>query len=100
MRLTRLKMMMTCTNERISKLAGKGANSDMFPSHHIVFNVASSSTSTTPIVESIDKLKIHIIEGKLTFVDDDEKPLPKVVSTDNAASDSEVEDVVDDHAVF
>ncbi|GKC78508.1 hypothetical protein Tco_1129282 [Tanacetum coccineum] len=32
--------------------------------------------------------------------DDDGKPLPKVVSTKNTDSDSEVEDVVDDHAVF
>nr|GEX48197.1 hypothetical protein [Tanacetum cinerariifolium] len=48
----------------------------------------------------IDKLKRQIIEGKLTLVDDDGKPLPKVVSTENANSDSEVEDVVDDHAVF
>ncbi|GKC52153.1 hypothetical protein Tco_1074898 [Tanacetum coccineum] len=42
----------------------------------------------------------QIIDGKLTLVDDDEKPLPKVVSTEILDSDSEVEDVVDDHAVF
>nr|GEW45727.1 retrovirus-related Pol polyprotein from transposon TNT 1-94 [Tanacetum cinerariifolium] len=40
------------------------------------------------------------IEGKLTLVDDDGKPLLKVVSTENADSDRKVEDVVDDHAVF
>ncbi|GKC59881.1 zinc knuckle CX2CX4HX4C containing protein, partial [Tanacetum coccineum] len=37
---------------------------------------------------------------KLTHVDDDGKPLPKVVSTKNADRDSEVEDVVDDHEGF
>ncbi|GJU95378.1 hypothetical protein Tco_1320134 [Tanacetum coccineum] len=40
------------------------------------------------------------IDGKLTLVDDDGKPIPKVVYTVNEDSDSEVEDVVDDHAVF
>nr|GEU95623.1 hypothetical protein [Tanacetum cinerariifolium] len=41
-----------------------------------------------------------IIDGKLTLVDDDGKPLPRVVSTVNKDSDSEVEDVIDEHAVF
>nr|GEU63951.1 hypothetical protein [Tanacetum cinerariifolium] len=41
-----------------------------------------------------------LCEGKLTLVNDDGKPLPKVVSTENADSDYEVEDVVDDHAIF
>ncbi|GJR97503.1 hypothetical protein Tco_0269677 [Tanacetum coccineum] len=38
--------------------------------------------------------------GKLLLVDDDEKPLPKVVSTTNANSDSEVDEVFDEHATF
>ncbi|GJV62147.1 hypothetical protein Tco_1468247 [Tanacetum coccineum] len=42
----------------------------------------------------------QIIDEKLTLVDDDGKPLPKVVSTANVDSDSEVKDVVDDHVVF
>ncbi|GKC35796.1 hypothetical protein Tco_1048180, partial [Tanacetum coccineum] len=37
---------------------------------------------------------------KLTLVDDGGNPLPKVVSTKNVDSDSEVEYVVDDPAVF
>ncbi|GKC60396.1 hypothetical protein Tco_1087994 [Tanacetum coccineum] len=41
-----------------------------------------------------------ILDGKLTLVDDDGKSLPKVVSTANVDSDSEMEDVVNDHAVF
>ncbi|GJU23434.1 hypothetical protein Tco_1156776 [Tanacetum coccineum] len=69
------------TNGVHSKSAGNGPNSDVFPSDHGFFNVTSSSTSTTPIVERIDKIERKIIDGKLTLVDDDEKPLPKVVST-------------------
>ncbi|GJS25033.1 hypothetical protein Tco_0453665 [Tanacetum coccineum] len=78
----------------------KGPDSGVSPSNHRVFNVSSCSTSTTPIVERIDKLERQIIEGKLTLVDDDGKPLPKVVSTKSTDSDCEVEDVVDDYAVL
>nr|GEV07365.1 hypothetical protein [Tanacetum cinerariifolium] len=38
-------------------------------------NVKTSSTSTTPIVDKIRKLKKLIIDGKITLVDDDGKPL-------------------------
>nr|GFA52362.1 uridine kinase-like protein 5 [Tanacetum cinerariifolium] len=72
----------------------------VFTSDHIFFNVASSSTSTTPIVKKINKIERRIIDEKLTLVDDYGKPLPKVFSTANVNSDSEVKDVVDDHAVF
>ncbi|GJY05952.1 putative reverse transcriptase domain-containing protein [Tanacetum coccineum] len=84
------------TNGRHEKSSGKGSNSDMF---HGFFNLAYSSTSTTPIVERIYNIKRQI-NGKRTLMDDDGKPLPKVVSTVNVDSDSEVEDVVDDHEVF
>ncbi|GJU32777.1 hypothetical protein Tco_1176366, partial [Tanacetum coccineum] len=40
------------------------------------------------------------MDEKLTLVDDNGNPLPKVISMENVDSDSEVEDVVDDHAVF
>ncbi|GKE88844.1 hypothetical protein Tco_1566319, partial [Tanacetum coccineum] len=86
------------TNEGHSKSAGKGPNSDMYLSDHRFLNVASNST--TPIVERIDEIERQIIDGKITLVDDDGKPLPKVVSTTIVYSDSEVEDVIDDHAVF
>ncbi|GKA25976.1 hypothetical protein Tco_0712085 [Tanacetum coccineum] len=69
------------TNGVLSKSAGNGPNSDVFPSDHRLFNVTYSSTSTTPIVERIDKIERKIIDGKLALVDDDGKPLPKVVST-------------------
>nr|GEY67209.1 hypothetical protein [Tanacetum cinerariifolium] len=41
-----------------------------------------------------------MIEGKLLLVDDDRKPLLKVVSTVNADSNSEVEEVFDEHITF
>nr|GEV22651.1 hypothetical protein [Tanacetum cinerariifolium] len=62
--------------------------------------VASSSISTTPIAEMIDKFKRQLIEGKLLLVNDYGKPLPKVVSTVNKDSDSEVEEVFDEHTTF
>ncbi|GJW48313.1 hypothetical protein Tco_0079959, partial [Tanacetum coccineum] len=88
------------TNRENSKSAGEGANFGVSLSDHGFFHVAPSSTSTIPIVERIDKVERQIIDGKLTLVDDDRKPLPKVVSMVNADSDSEVEDVGDEHAVF
>ncbi|GJU12142.1 hypothetical protein Tco_1134538, partial [Tanacetum coccineum] len=45
-------------------------------------------------------LERQVIDGKLTFVDNDDKPLAKVVSMVNEDSNSEVEDVVNEHAVF
>nr|GEV68863.1 hypothetical protein [Tanacetum cinerariifolium] len=57
-------------------------------------------TSNTPIVERIDKIERQIIDGKLKLVDDDGKSLPKVVSTTDMDSDSEVKDVVGDHVVI
>ncbi|GKD59595.1 hypothetical protein Tco_1297104, partial [Tanacetum coccineum] len=62
--------------------------------------VASKEYCTAPIAERIDKIERKVIDAKLTLVDDDGKPLHKVVSTVNVDSDSEVEDVVNDHAVF
>ncbi|GKA18128.1 hypothetical protein Tco_0697965 [Tanacetum coccineum] len=84
----------------ISKSVGKEANYDVSSSDHEFFHVASCSTSTTPIVERIDKIERKIIDGKLTPLDDDGKPLPNVVSSVNEDSDNEVENVVDEHAVF
>nr|GEZ81084.1 zinc finger, CCHC-type [Tanacetum cinerariifolium] len=90
------KQAAVASKEGHSTSAGKGPNSDMFLSHHRFLNVATSGTSTTPIVERINKIERQIIVKKLTIVDDDGKPLAKVVSTVNMDSDSEVEDVVDD----
>nr|GEZ42285.1 hypothetical protein [Tanacetum cinerariifolium] len=82
------------------KVGWEGPNFDVFLTKYGVFNVAYSSTSNNPIVERIAKIERQNIDGKLTRVDDDEKPLPKVVSTKIMDSDSEVEDVVDDRTVF
>nr|GEX13794.1 retrovirus-related Pol polyprotein from transposon TNT 1-94 [Tanacetum cinerariifolium] len=54
-----------------------------------VENVIVSSNNNG---EMIDKLERQILDGKLILVDDDGKPLPKVVSTVNTDSDSEVEE--------
>ncbi|GJU44623.1 hypothetical protein Tco_1201889, partial [Tanacetum coccineum] len=62
--------------------------------------VASSTISTTPIAERIDKFERQLIEGKLLLVDNNGKPLPKVVSMVNSDSNSEVEEVFDEHATF
>ncbi|GJY87768.1 integrase, catalytic region, zinc finger, CCHC-type containing protein [Tanacetum coccineum] len=56
-----------------SNLASNGANSN----GSSFWNVKTSSTSTTPIVDKIGKLEKLIIDGKVTFVDDDSKPLKK-----------------------
>nr|GEZ55581.1 hypothetical protein [Tanacetum cinerariifolium] len=69
-----------------SSLAGKG--------------VASSSTSSTPVAKMIDKFERQLTGEKLLLVDDDEKPLPKVVSTVNADIDSEMEEVLYEHITF
>ncbi|GKD25402.1 hypothetical protein Tco_1231616, partial [Tanacetum coccineum] len=74
------------TNEGNSSLAAKG--------------VASSSISTTHIAERIDKFVRQLIEGKHHLVNDDGKPLPKVVSTVNVDSGSEVEGEFDEYTNF
>ncbi|GJZ25194.1 hypothetical protein Tco_0562653 [Tanacetum coccineum] len=72
------------TNVRNLKSAGNGS-----------LKVARGSSSNTPIIEKIDKLERQILDGKLMLVDDDGKPLYKVVSKGNVDSDSEVEVVFD-----
>nr|GFA29386.1 hypothetical protein [Tanacetum cinerariifolium] len=51
-------------------------------------NMVPDSSSTTRIVEKIDKLEQQILNGKLMFVDDDEKLLYKADFTGIADSDS------------
>nr|GEX33703.1 hypothetical protein [Tanacetum cinerariifolium] len=59
-------------------------------------NVKTSSTSTTPIVDKIGKLKKLIIDGKVTLMDDDGKPLKKVDYPGDHDSEDEVESVDND----
>ncbi|GJU64883.1 hypothetical protein Tco_1246718, partial [Tanacetum coccineum] len=62
------------TNGGTSNLASNGANS----SGSSFWNVETSSTRTTPIVDRIGKIEKLIIDGKLTLGDNDCNPLKKV----------------------
>ncbi|GKC85935.1 putative reverse transcriptase domain-containing protein [Tanacetum coccineum] len=64
------------------------------------WNVDASSPSTTPLIEKIDKIEKLIIEGKVTLVDDDGKPLEKVASSCDYDSEDEVESIDNDMANF
>ncbi|GJY44596.1 hypothetical protein Tco_0432809 [Tanacetum coccineum] len=55
-------------------LVSKEANS----SGYSFWNVGSSSSTTTLIVEKIDKIERLTIDGKLSFVDDQGKPLENI----------------------
>ncbi|GKE50651.1 hypothetical protein Tco_1481909, partial [Tanacetum coccineum] len=74
-------------NGGTSNLASKKANS----SGYSFWNVGSSSTSTTPIVEKIDKIERLVIDEKVTLVDDEGKSLKKVDSSGVHDSEDEVE---------
>nr|GEV00936.1 hypothetical protein [Tanacetum cinerariifolium] len=67
----------------------KEANS----SGYSFWNARSGSTTTTPIVEKVDKLERLIIDGKLTLVDDEGKPLEKFYYSGDHNSENEVEQV-------
>ncbi|GJY81450.1 hypothetical protein Tco_0494201 [Tanacetum coccineum] len=60
----------------------------------------TSSTSTTHIVEKIDKIERLIIDGKVTFMDDEGKPLEKVDSSGHHDSEDEVESVDNEMTSF
>nr|GEV02602.1 ribonuclease H-like domain-containing protein [Tanacetum cinerariifolium] len=74
------------TNGGTSNLASKNANS----SGSLFWNVKSSSTSITFIIEKIKRL---IIDGKVTLVNDEGKPLAKVDSSSDDDSEDEVASV-------
>ncbi|GJZ70120.1 ALP1-like protein isoform X1 [Tanacetum coccineum] len=84
------------TNEGTSNLASKEASS----SGSSFWNVESSSISTTPIVEKIDKLDKLIINGKITLVDDEGKPLKKVDYPGDHDSEDEVAPVYNEMTSF
>ncbi|GJU59709.1 hypothetical protein Tco_1237475 [Tanacetum coccineum] len=63
-------------------------------------NMESSSTSNTPIVAKFDKIERLIIEGKVTLVDDEGKPLKKVDSSGDHDSEDEIASVDNDMANF
>ncbi|GJX26883.1 hypothetical protein Tco_0233179 [Tanacetum coccineum] len=59
------------TNGETSNFASQEANT----SGSLFWNVDSGSPSTTPIIEKIDKTEKLIIDGRVTLVDDEGKPL-------------------------
>ncbi|GKD60006.1 hypothetical protein Tco_1297515, partial [Tanacetum coccineum] len=84
------------TNGGSSNLASKNANSSGFS----FWNVGSSSLSTTPIVEKIDKIKKLIIDGQVTLVDDDGKPIEKVEYLGDHDGEDDVASTANDMANF
>nr|GEW92361.1 zinc knuckle CX2CX4HX4C [Tanacetum cinerariifolium] len=60
---------------------------------HVEYEWKPPSTSTTPNVEKIGKIERLIIDGKVTLVDDEGKPLEKVYSSNDHDSEDEVESV-------
>ncbi|GJV77350.1 hypothetical protein Tco_1508934 [Tanacetum coccineum] len=64
------------------------------------WNVDASSPSTTLVIKKTNKIEQLIIEGKVTLVDDDGKPLEKVSSSCDYDSEDEVESVHNDMANF
>ncbi|GKB35235.1 hypothetical protein Tco_0880177, partial [Tanacetum coccineum] len=84
------------TNGGTSNLASQATNS----SGSSFWNVDASSPCTTPVTEKIDKIEKLIIEGKVTLMDDDGKPLKKVDSSCDNDSEDEVASVDNDMAKF
>nr|GEU89345.1 hypothetical protein [Tanacetum cinerariifolium] len=75
------------TNGGTLNLDSKEANS----SGSSFWSVESLSTSTIPIIEKIDKIEKLIIDGKITLVDDEGKPLEKVDYSGDHDSKDEVQ---------
>ncbi|GJR86707.1 putative reverse transcriptase domain-containing protein [Tanacetum coccineum] len=84
------------TNGGTSNLASQGTNF----SGSSFWNVDASSPSTSPIIDKIDKIEKLIIDGKVTLVDDDGKPLEKVASSCDYDSEDEVASVDNQMANF
>ncbi|GJR26502.1 hypothetical protein Tco_1102734 [Tanacetum coccineum] len=84
------------TNGGTSNVSSQKVNS----SGSSFWNVESSSTSTTPIIEKIDKKERIIIDGKVILMDDEGKPLKKVDSSGDYDSEDEVASVDNDMEKF
>nr|GEZ70333.1 hypothetical protein [Tanacetum cinerariifolium] len=84
------------TNGETSNLASKKANF----SRSSFWNVKCSSTSTTLIVENIDMIERLIIDGKVTLVDNEGKPLKKVDSLDDHDSGMQLNQLITKWQVF
>ncbi|GJR56605.1 putative reverse transcriptase domain-containing protein [Tanacetum coccineum] len=75
----------TCKKKQVEVSRQEASNLNPF---HVLNSIENDDD-----LERIDKSKIQTIEGKLFLVDDERKPLPKVVSKVNVDCDSEVEEV-------
>ncbi|GJV04395.1 hypothetical protein Tco_1337964 [Tanacetum coccineum] len=64
------------------------------------WNMDASSPTTTPIIKKIDKIEKLIIDGKVTLVDDEGKPLEKVASSCDYDREDEVALVGNEMASF
>nr|GEZ15659.1 hypothetical protein [Tanacetum cinerariifolium] len=84
------------TNSVTSNMASKNVKS----SGSSFWNANSNDTRTTHIVEKIDRIERLIIDGKITLMDVDGKPLTRVDSSDNYDSEDEVASVDNDMANF
>ncbi|GJT72574.1 hypothetical protein Tco_1031860 [Tanacetum coccineum] len=84
------------TNRETSNLASKDANY----SGSLLWNVGSSSISTTHIVDKIDKIGKLIIDGKITLMDDEGKPVEQVAYPGDHNVEDEVEPVDNEMASF
>nr|GEW22556.1 hypothetical protein [Tanacetum cinerariifolium] len=67
------------TNRRNSKLAEKGANFDVVSFAHGTLYEAFGSPTTISLAERINDLEIQMMNEKLMLVDDDSKPLKRLM---------------------
>ncbi|GKA52533.1 zinc knuckle CX2CX4HX4C containing protein [Tanacetum coccineum] len=64
------------------------------------YRAVSLRQTSTPIVDKISRIKKHLMEGTCVLLDDDGKPLEKVVSFGDHDSDDEVEPVDNEMANY
>nr|GEW14181.1 hypothetical protein [Tanacetum cinerariifolium] len=88
------------TNEGNSKLAEKGAISNVVASTHATTSEALGSPSITPLAKRINYLNRSMLDEKFVLVDDDGKPLNNVDDPGNTNSDNEVEEVFNKNTGF
>nr|GEU53100.1 ribonuclease H-like domain-containing protein [Tanacetum cinerariifolium] len=79
---------------------GNNGGSKNFKQEGYYFGYARGGIKFTPIVEKINVLEKHILEGKLVLLDDDGKPLEKVDSLVNLDSGDEVKPAENETAIF
>nr|GEU68283.1 hypothetical protein [Tanacetum cinerariifolium] len=77
------------TNQENSKLAEKGANSDVVSSAHGTSSEAFCSPSINPLTERINDLEREMLDMKLVCVDDDGKLLKRETYTEDPYDDDD-----------